>query len=150
MYTQETINCLMFILSTKIPVSNCFTLYWGEPERAPYWSVVKVYVGASHCAWSVKKKNPIEKPFKFCICWSITLCAECERYTGYSINTAFVYLRTSHARGSIMASDVRRETNEDRLGRRIVMCDTYRNIEISQYSWCIGIRYSHACVSIFL
>ena len=28
---------------------------WGEPERAPHWSVVEVYVGASRCAWSVNK-----------------------------------------------------------------------------------------------
>lgn len=35
----------------------------------------------------------------------------------------------------------------------LVMCDiyTYRNIEISWYSWCIGIHYSHAAsISIFL
>ena len=30
--------------------------YWGEPERAPHWSVVFVYVGASCCARSVNKK----------------------------------------------------------------------------------------------
>ena len=23
---------------------------WGEPEQAPHWSVVDVYVGASRCA----------------------------------------------------------------------------------------------------
>ena len=41
--------------------------------------------------------------------------AECERYTGYLMNKAFVHLRT---RGSIMANDVRREAIEDRLLRR--------------------------------
>ena len=35
--------------------------------------------------------------------------------TGYSMNKAFVHLRT---RGSIMANDVSREANEDRLRRR--------------------------------
>ena len=29
---------------------------WEEPERAPHWSVVEVYVGASRCARSVNKK----------------------------------------------------------------------------------------------
>ena len=84
-----------------------------------------------------EQKNPIEKPFKFCMRRSVMLCAECgqknsiekpfirrsvtlyakcERYTGYSlVNKAFVYLRT---RGSIMANDVRREANENRLRRR--------------------------------
>ena len=71
--------------------------------------------------WSVtlcaecEQKNPIEKPFKFCMRRSVTLYAECERYTGYSMNKAFVHLRT---RGSIMANDVRREANKDRLRRR--------------------------------
>ena len=51
---------------------------WGEPEQAPHWSVVDVYVRASRCVWNVKK-NPIEKPFKFCISASVTLCAECEQ-----------------------------------------------------------------------
>ena len=74
-----------------------------------------VYVGASRCAGSVNKKIRYKKPFKFCIRRSVTLYAECERYTGYSINKAFVHLRT---RGSIMANDVRREANEDRLRRR--------------------------------
>ena len=41
--------------------------------------------------------------------------AECERYTGYLMNEAFVHLCT---RGSIMANDVRREAIEDRLRRR--------------------------------
>ena len=40
---------------------------WAEPERAPHWSVVEAYVGASLCARSVNKKIPIEKPIKFCI-----------------------------------------------------------------------------------
>ena len=44
-----------------------------------------------------------------------TLYAECERYTGYLMNKAFVHLRTC---GSIMANDVRREAIEDRLRRR--------------------------------
>ena len=46
---------------------------------------------------------------------SVTLYAECERYTGYLMNKAFVRLCT---RGSIMANDVRREAIEDRLRRR--------------------------------
>ena len=46
---------------------------------------------------------------------SVTLYAECERYTGYLMNKAFVHLCT---RGSIMANDVRREAIEDRLRRR--------------------------------
>ena len=46
---------------------------------------------------------------------SVTLYAECERYTGYLMNKAFVHLRT---RGSVMANDVRREAIEDRLRRR--------------------------------
>ena len=62
-----------------------------------------------------EQKNPIEKPLKFCMLRSITLYAECERYTGYLMNKAFVHLRT---RGSIMANDVRREAIEDRLRRR--------------------------------
>ena len=62
-----------------------------------------------------EQKNPIEKPLKFCIRRSVTLYAECERYTGYLMNKAFVHLRT---RGSIMADDVRREAIEDRLLRR--------------------------------
>ena len=41
--------------------------------------------------------------------------AECERYTGYLMNKAFVHL---HTRGSIMANAVRREAIEDRLLRR--------------------------------
>ena len=41
--------------------------------------------------------------------------AECERYTGYLMNKAFVHLRT---RGSITANAVRREAIEDRLLRR--------------------------------
>ena len=32
------------------------TTNWGEPERAPHWSVVFVYVGASCFARSVNKK----------------------------------------------------------------------------------------------
>ena len=31
--------------------------YWGEPEQAPHWSVVEVYVGVSRCVWSVNKKS---------------------------------------------------------------------------------------------
>ena len=46
---------------------------------------------------------------------NVTLYAECERYTGYLMNKAFVHLC---ARGSIMANDVRREAIEDRLRRR--------------------------------
>ena len=46
---------------------------------------------------------------------SVTLYTECERYTGYLMNKAFVHLCT---RGSIMANDVRREAIEDRLRRR--------------------------------
>ena len=43
-----------FTTFLKGPMADC---YWGEPERAPHWSVVKVYVvGASRCAWSVNKK----------------------------------------------------------------------------------------------
>ena len=60
------------------------------------------------------QKNPIEKPFKFCIRRSVALYTECERYTGYSMNKAFVHL---HTRGSIMANDVRREANEDKLNQ---------------------------------
>ena len=63
-------------------------------------------------------KNPIEKPFKFCIRPSVTLCAECERYTGYSMNKESIRSSVHITRGSIMASDVRREANEDRLKRR--------------------------------
>ena len=65
-----------------------------------------------------EQKNPIEKTIEvlyICIRRSVTLYAECERYTGYLMNKAFVHLRT---RGSIMANDVRSEAIEDRLLRR--------------------------------
>ena len=63
------------------------------------------------------QKYPIEKPFKFRIRRSVTLYAECERYTGYSMNKAFVHLH-AHTWQYMMANDVSREANEDRLRRR--------------------------------
>ena len=33
---------------------------WGEPERAPHWLVVEVYVGASRCAQSVNNRKAIQ------------------------------------------------------------------------------------------
>ena len=69
---------------------------WGEPERAPHWLVVFVYVGASCCARSVNKKirwkshsslvgaslsEPHTGPLvgSLCIRRSVMLCAECEQ-----------------------------------------------------------------------
>ena len=45
------------------------------------------------------------------------MCAECERYTGYSMSKENIRSSVHITRGSIMASDVRREANEDRLKR---------------------------------
>ena len=73
-----------------------------------------LYTSERHVVHGVWTKNPIEKPFKFCIRRSVALYTECERYTGYSMNKAFVHL---HTRGSIMANDVRREANEDKLNQ---------------------------------
>ena len=81
-------------------VATCFILElhceqminWGEPERAPHWSVVDVYVRASRCARNVNDIPDI-------------------RWTKHS---SFAHI----TRGSIMASDVRREANEDRLNIR--------------------------------
>ena len=58
------------------------------------------------------EKNLIEKPFKFCIHWSITLCAECGQCTGYSCIFSSAHITC----GSIMASDVRREAMKTGLG----------------------------------
>ena len=54
---------------------------------------VKVLVRRSSpvCKLASTQKYPIEKPFKFRIRRSVTLYAECERYTGYSIHKAFVH-----------------------------------------------------------
>ena len=41
------------VVGSEYPVVNS----WGEPERAPHWSVVKVYIGASRCVQSVNKKS---------------------------------------------------------------------------------------------
>ena len=35
---------------------NYVYINWGKPERAPHWSVIFVYVGASDSARSVNKK----------------------------------------------------------------------------------------------
>ena len=59
-----------------------------------------------------EQKNPIEKPFKFCIRRSITLYAECEQYTGYSCICSSAHITC----GSIMVSDVRREAMKTGLG----------------------------------
>ena len=55
MADQKILVHYMLKLVLKGPMADC---YWGEPERAPHWSVVKVYVvGASRCAWSMNKKS---------------------------------------------------------------------------------------------
>ena len=41
-----------------------------------------------------EQKNQIEKPFKFSIRRSVTLCMECERYD--TMNKAFIHPHTSH------------------------------------------------------
>ena len=40
----------------SITTIMCENGSWGEPEQAPHWSVIFVYVRASRCARSVNKK----------------------------------------------------------------------------------------------